>query len=124
MKVQPVGKSGKFEISKDIQKSITETFAQPEPSAFMAFIAELMESYGVMKLSKETGIDRVTLWRFMRGDRLPRLDTLQKILSVLGIKVQFSFEKRMQHFLEYTYWRKRWEAENHKPSKVGEVSVQ
>ncbi|MGN0918510.1 MAG: helix-turn-helix domain-containing protein [Oxalobacter sp.] len=36
-------------------------------------------------MSKATGIDRVTLWRFMRGDRLPRLDTLQKILSVLGI---------------------------------------
>ena len=125
MKQQSVAKIRKAEISKDIQKAITETFAQPEPSGFMAFIADLMESYGVMNLSKETGIDRVTLWRFMRGDRLPRLDTLQKILSVLGIKVQFSFEKRMQHFLEYTYWRKQWETENrssignHKANSAG-----
>ncbi len=99
--------------SKDIQGTITRAFAQPESKDFMSLIADLIESYGVMNLSKETGIDRVTLWRFMRGDRLPRLDTLQKILTVLGIKVQFSFEDRMQNFLEYTYWRKQWEAENH-----------
>lgn len=112
MKQNPGTRTKQAEISRDIQKAITETFAQTEASAFMAFIAELMETYGVMNLSKETGIDRVTLWRFMRGDRLPRLDTFQKILSVLGIKVQFSFEKRMQHFLEYTYWRKQWESEH------------
>lgn len=116
MKQYPNTRTKKAEISKDIQKAITETFAQPEPSGFMAFIADLMESYGVMNLSKETGIDRVTLWRFMRGDRLPRLDTLQKILSVLGIKVQFSFEERMQNFLEYTYWRKQWEVESRNSS--------
>lgn len=112
MKQNPGPRTKQAEISRDIQKAITETFAQTEASAFMAFIAELIETYGVMNLSKETGIDRVTLWRFMRGDRLPRLDTFQKILSVLGIKVQFSFEKRMQHFLEYTYWRKQWETEH------------
>ena len=98
--------------SKDIQSTITKAFANPESKDFMSLIADLMESYGVMNLSKETGIDRVTLWRFMRGDRLPRLDTFQKILATLGIKVQFSFEDRMQNFLEYTYWRKQWEEEN------------
>ena len=97
---------------KDIQGSITRAFAQPQARDFMSLIAVLMESYGVMNLSKETGIARVTLWRFMRGDRLPRLDTLQKILSVLGIKVQFSFEDRMRNFLEYSYWRRQWEAES------------
>lgn len=94
---------------KDIQGRITRAFAQPHARDFMSLIAMLMETYGVMNLSKATGIDRVTLWRFMRGDRLPRLDTLQKILSVLGIKVQFSFEERMKNFLEYTYWRRQWE---------------
>ncbi len=118
MREQSMAGAKEAAVSKGIQKAITETFAQPEPTEFMAFIADLIESYGVMNLSKETGIDRVTLWRFMRGDRLPRLDTLQKILSTLGIKVQFSFDKRMQHFLEYTYWRKQWESENRKHSQV------
>ena len=108
---------------RDIQESITETFAQSEPTDFMSSIAELMEAYGVMNLAKETGIDRVTLWRFMRGDRLPRLDTLQKILTALGIKVQFSFEGRMKNFIEYTYWRRQWEAENHKPSTKAEEAA-
>ncbi len=112
MKHQSAIGTRKNDISKNIQKAITETFAQSETTGFMASIAELMEAYGVMNLSKETGIDRVTLWRFMRGDRLPRLDSLQKILTTLGIKVQFSFENRMKNFIEYTYWRKQWEAEN------------
>lgn len=93
MKQNPCTRTKQAEISRDIQKAITETFAQTEASAFMAFIAELMETYDVMNLSKETGIDRVTLWRFMRGDRLPRLDTFQKILSVLGIKVHSASKK-------------------------------
>ena len=118
MKQQSVTKTSKNRISRGVQKTITETFAQPEPTGFMSSLAELMEAYGVMNLSKETGIDRVTLWRFMRGDRLPRLDTLQKILTALGIKVQFSFEGRMKNFLEYSYWRRQWEAENRRAGKV------
>ena len=116
MKPETTSQTARKAKPKDIQGSITRAFAQPQAKDFMSLIAGLMESYGVMNLSKETGIDRVTLWRFMRGDRLPRLDTLQKILSVLGIKVQFSFEERMQNFLEYTYWRKQWEVESRNSS--------
>lgn len=89
-----------------------EYFAQTGPEDFMAGLGELMEAYGVMNLSKETGIDRVTLWRFMRGDRLPRLDTFQKILAALGIRVQFRLENRMKGFHEYVRWKKQWKAEH------------
>lgn len=97
---------------KGIETTITENFAKPGVSGFMSVLAELMDSYGVVNLAKETGIDRVTLWRFMRGDRLPRLDNLQKILDALGIKVQFSFDDRMKEFLEYSYWKKQWDKQN------------
>lgn len=116
-KQPPEAKTNKAEVSKSIQKAITETFARSEPTGFMTFISDLMESYGLKKLAMETGIDRVTLWRFMRGERLPRLDTLQKILTALGIKVHFTFEKRMENFVEYTYWRKQKETGNHEMSK-------
>ena len=79
---------------------MTEAFSSAESADFMSSISELMKVYGIVNLSRDTGIDRITLWRFMRGDRLPRLDTLQKILTALGIKVQFSFEGRMKNFIE------------------------
>ena len=116
MKPETSNRTASKSWSESFRHAMTEAFSSAESADFMSSIAELMEAYGVTNLAKETGIDRVTLWRFMRGDRLPRLDTLQKILTALGIKVQFSFEGRMKNFIEYTYWRRQWEAENHKPN--------
>ena len=58
----------------------------------------------------------LTLWRFMKGDRLPRVDIFRKILEELGIQVQFSFDERMLKFVEYMHSKQQWECELKKHS--------
>ena len=123
MKPETSSRTASKSWSESFRHAMTEAFSSAESADFMSSISELMKVYGIVNLSRDTGIDRITLWRFMRGDRLPRLDTLQKILTALGIKVQFSFEGRMKNFIEYTYWRRQWEAENHKPSTKAEEAA-
>lgn len=52
---QPATRSRKAKISKDIQKAITENFATSGAAGFMRVLSELMDSYGVVNLAKETG---------------------------------------------------------------------
>ena len=101
---------------QNIGSIISSKFSQENTKDFMNIIAQLMGVYGVVNLEKKTGISRVTLWRFMNGTRIPRIDSLQKILEALGIKVQFSFDERMLKFVEYMHSKQQWECELKKHS--------
>ena len=94
-----------------IAQALNNTFRQGDTQAFMQTLNELINAYGISQLAKQSDIDRVTLWRFIRGERIPRIDTLQKILENLGIKTQFSVEKSGKPLIAYINWKKQKEAE-------------
>ena len=94
-----------------IAQALNNTFRQGDTQAFMQTLNELINAYGISQLAKQSDIDRVTLWRFIRGERIPRIDTLQKILENLGIKTQFSVEKSGKPLIDYINWKKQKEAE-------------
>ncbi len=103
-------------IDFQIGYSLNTHFKAGNIQAFMQIINKLISAYGVTHFSKISGIDRVTLWRFMKGDRLPRVDIFRKILEELGIQVQFSFDERMLKFVEYMHSKQQWECELKKHS--------
>ena len=94
-----------------IAQALNSTFRQGDTQAFMQTLNELINAYGISQLAKQSDIDRVTLWRFIRGERIPRIDTLQKILENLGIKTQFSVEKSGKPLIDYINWKKQKETE-------------
>ena len=102
-----------------IAKALNNTFRQGDTQAFMQTLNELINAYGISQLAKQSDIDRVTLWRFIRGERIPRIDTLQKILENLGIKTQFSVEKSGKPLIDYINLKKQKEAEQANSKSTG-----
>lgn len=45
------------------------------------------KEYGMTRLARETGIDRVQLYRVFAPDHNPTLKTMQRICRVLGYRV-------------------------------------
>ena len=105
-----------------IAKALNNTFRQGDTQAFMQALNELINAYGISQLAKQSDIDRVTLWRFIRGERIPRIDTLQKILENLGIKTQFSVEKSGKPLIDYINWKKQKEAKQANSQSSGSTA--
>lgn len=106
-----------------IAQALNNTFRQGDTQAFMQTLNELINAYGISQLAKQSDIDRVTLWRFIRGERIPRIDTLQKILENLGIKTQFSVEKSGKPLIAYINWKKQKEAERTNSKNTGHSGI-
>lgn len=61
---------------------------------FLIALRNVVEAYGgVRKLSKETKLDRVHLYRMLSEKGNPELSNLRKILDKLGFRLQLEIRK-------------------------------
>lgn len=58
---------------------------------FLMGLRDVTEAFGgIGKLSQEAELNRVSLYRMLSEEGNPRLSSLSKVLSVLGLQIQFS----------------------------------
>ena len=57
------------------------------PSVFLLALKNVVEAYGVTKLSKKTKLNRVNMYRMLSKSGNPELKSLQKILDSLNLKI-------------------------------------
>jgi probable addiction module antidote protein len=54
----------------------------------VAAIREAVLAHGVTHLSRDTGLDRVNLYKMLAAGGNPKVGTLVKILDVLGLRIE------------------------------------
>jgi probable addiction module antidote protein len=58
-------------------------------STFIAkALGDIARAKGMAKVANKAGLSRVSLYKTLSGKRSPRLDTILKIMTALGLKLQ------------------------------------
>ena len=65
---------------------LNEALAARDCTIIAMAIGDMARAHGVAELSRESGIDPSSLHKSFRGETMPRLDTLVKSLTVLGLE--------------------------------------
>ncbi len=62
-------------------------FEDGDPALIAAAIGDAARAYGMSKLARETGLAREALYRTFSEDGNPEFATVQRVLSVLGVRL-------------------------------------
>lgn len=85
-----------FDVSKylDNEELIAEYLSaaleDPNPDVFLAAVGHVAKARGMTEISEKSGLGRESLYKAFSPGAKPRYETVQKVLSSLGVKVHVS----------------------------------
>lgn len=59
-----------------------------DPAVLAAALGEMVKAKGVTYIAEETGLKRESLYKALRPGSQPRLDTIRRVLSAMGLKLE------------------------------------
>ncbi len=68
-----------------IQEYFRQVVADGDSNEIIEALGEIARARGMMKLAKETGLSRESLYRTLRPGAKPRFDTIFRISKALGL---------------------------------------
>ena len=90
MKTKPYDPALLIQSDAELAQHLQDSWDSGEPSLFMIALRDAAQIKGMAYIATTTGLSRSTLYRTLNGKRQPRLDTLQKIMQALEVKVSFA----------------------------------
>ena len=103
---------GKVATSRDYQVSLIERLADPIEAAayldaaledgdravFLLAIRNVIQAFGGMtQISRRTGLNRENLYRVLSEQGNPELNSLEKLLKALGLRLAVEVDQNMNH---------------------------
>ena len=64
--------------TKWLSAQLTKSFAEDDQTQFLTILTQLASAYGLTNLSRDTGIDRVSIWKYLKGQTGIRTEALKK----------------------------------------------
>ena len=58
---------------------LSKNFLKEDMSAFTENLSSLIRIYGISELAQDAGFNRISLWRYMKGEQDIKLATFAKI---------------------------------------------
>ena len=72
---------------KFLAEYLRQVLEEGDASELAAALGHVARFRGMAEIANETGITREALYKALRGDSQPRLDTLQRVCKALGVKL-------------------------------------
>ena len=103
---------GKVATSRDYQVSLIERLADPIEAAayldaaledgdravFLLAIRNVIQAFGGMtQISRRTGLNRENLYRVLSEQGNPELNSLEKLLKALGLRLAVEVDQNVDH---------------------------
>lgn len=63
-----------------------------DPDVFLVELRKACSRYGMSRLARDTGINRVLLYRIVSSGRNPKLIQIMRIFGALGIKIGIALD--------------------------------
>ena len=73
-----------------IAEYLSAALEDENPDTFLAAVGHVAKSRGMSEIAKKTGLGRESLYKALAPGAKPRYETVQKVLSGLGVKVHVS----------------------------------
>ena len=83
----------KFDVSDylDSEEVIAEYLAaaleDPDPDAFLAAVCDVAKARGMAQVAANAGLGRESLYKTLRPGAKPRFDTVRRLLTALGVRL-------------------------------------
>ena len=67
-------------------------------AAFVAkALGDIVRARGMAQVASDTGLSRESLYKALSGERVPRLDTVLRVVGALGLKLRAEASRAVQH---------------------------
>ena len=73
-----------------IAEYLSAALEEENPDVFLAAIGHVAKARGMSEIAMKTGLGRESLYKAFSPGAKPRYETVQKVLSGLGVKVNIS----------------------------------
>ncbi|HMI19700.1 MAG TPA: transcriptional regulator [Sphingomonas sp.] len=77
-----------------LEARLNRALSSHDTDEAVAAIREAVLAHGVTHLSRDTGLDRVNLYKMLSAGGNPKVGTLLKILDVLGLRIEVAPVRR------------------------------
>ena len=71
----------------DVAEYIRQVLGEGDSSELAAALGHVARARGMTEIAKATGIKREALYKALRPNSHPRLDTVQRVCKALGVKL-------------------------------------
>ncbi len=76
-----------LESDEEVLSYLNDAYLDDDPGVFVVALGHLARHYGVSKLSRETGLNRESLYKAFSGNVQPKWDTIQRIMKAMQIQL-------------------------------------
>jgi len=66
---------------------LNESMQDEDPRVFLMALDDVVRMQGMSEVSRQSGVNRQALYKALSGNRNPRVDTLNKVLHALGLRL-------------------------------------
>tara|TARA_R110002110_G_scaffold2830_1_gene14140 strand:+ start:70903 stop:71184 length:282 start_codon:yes stop_codon:yes gene_type:complete len=73
-----------------IAEYLSAALEDENPDVFLAAVGHVAKARGMSEIARKSGLGRESLYKALAPGAKPRYETVQKVLSSLGVKVQVS----------------------------------
>ena len=71
----------------DVAEYLRQVLEDGEPGELAAALGHIAKARGMTEIAKASGIKREALYKALRPNAQPRLETVQRVCKVLGVKL-------------------------------------
>lgn len=71
-----------------IKEYINAAIEDGNPGLLQAALGDVAKAQGMTEIAKKANVSRQNLYKTFSSDRQPRLDTIQKVIHSLGLKLK------------------------------------
>src|SRR5574337_2208714 len=86
--VKPFDAADYLDSDEAVAEYLTAALEDSDPDMFLTAIKDVARARGMTQLARDTGLGRESLYKALSTAAKPRYDTVLKVLSALGVRLQ------------------------------------
>ncbi len=87
-KLTPFDPADFLDNDEAIAEYLSAALEDPDPDVFLMAVRDVARAKGMAQLAKDAGLGRESLYKALSPGAKPRYDTVLKLLTALGVKLQ------------------------------------
>lgn len=85
--LQPFDAADYLDSEEAIAEYLTAVLEEDDTSAFLQALGTIARARSMTVIAEQTGMSRESLYKALHADAKPRYETIQKVISALGLKL-------------------------------------
>ncbi len=90
LKLEPFDASDYLDNEETIAEYLSAALENPDPDAFLTAVGDVAKARGIANVAAKAGLGRESLYKTLRSGAQPRFDTVRRLLTALGVRLDVS----------------------------------